>query len=205
MPFSEFLEARRADCRALVAELSKQFAYVGILGSDIRSTRLGVDKNTSDIGEGGLTECGFVIKMHNGRAFFEYSLDDVVGDKAALAQRIVESVRVAEALRSREIEVPVPHDEHLIQSFSRDCDFEEYSDEAVLETAKRVRDEILARDGRIVNAMVRVSPYTVSKLFVSQNRELDQFYSWVNAFCAAILADGEKMVMAHEEAYSNCT
>jgi len=203
MPFSEFLEARRADCRALVAELSKQFAYVGILGSDIRSTRLGVDKNTSDIGEGGLTECGFVIKMHNGRAFFEYSLDDVVGDKAALAQRIVESVRVAEALRSREIEVPVPHDEHLIQSFSRDCDFEEYSDEAVLETAKRVRDEILARDGRIVNAMVRVSPYTVSKLFVSQNRELDQFYSWVNAFCAAILADGEKMVMAHEEAYSN--
>ena len=204
MPFSEFLETRRADCKALVAELSKYFAYVGILGSDIRSTKLGVDKNTSDIGDGGLTECGFVIKMHNGRAFFEYSLDDVAGDKAALAQRIVESVRVAEALNSREIEVPVPHDEPLVQSFSRDCDFEEFSDEAVLEIAKRVRDDILSRDERIVNAMVRVSPYTVSKLFISQNRELDQFYSWVNAFCGALLANGGKMVMAAESAYSNC-
>jgi len=203
MPFSEFLESRRADCKALVAELSKHFAYVGILGSDIRSTMIGVDKNTSDIGDGGLTECGFVVKMHDGRAFFEYSLDDISGDKTALAKKILESVRVAVSLQSREIEVPVPNDEPMVKSFSRESDFGEISDERMLETAKAVRDDILSRDPRIVNALVRISPYTVSKLFISKNRELDQFYSWVNVFSGALLADGGKMVMARESAYSN--
>ena len=203
MPFSEFLESRRADCRALVAELSKHFAYVGILGSDICSSMIGVDKNTSGIGEGGLTECGFVVKMHDGRAFFEYSLDDVAGNKPALVKKILASVRVAASLQPREISVPVPHDEPLVKSFSRACDFEKFSDGQLLEIAKSVRDDILSRDGRIVNALVRLAPYTVSKLFVSQNRELDQFYSWVNGFSGALFADSGKMVLARESAYSN--
>ena len=51
--------------------------------------------------------------------------------------------------------------------------------------------------------MVRILPFTVSKLFISQNRELDQFYSWVNVMGVAVFRDGEKMVMAREGTYSN--
>ena len=80
MQFSEFLNSRREACRALVAELGKTYAYVGILGSDVKSTAIRVNRTVSDIGEGGAAECGFVVKMHNGRAFFEYSIDDVTGD-----------------------------------------------------------------------------------------------------------------------------
>ena len=203
MPFSEFLNSRREDCRQLVRELSKNFSYVGILGADVKSSSVYVNKKMSDIGEGNQTECGFVIKMHNGRSFFEYSLDDIRGDKKALAEKILEAVAADPALEERQIAVAPVADEPMVRSFSRECDFEAYSDEELLRFAKGIRDEILAADERIVNATVRIMPLTVSKLFVSGNRELDQFYSWVNVMGFALFRDGEKMVMAREGTYSN--
>lgn len=203
MSFSEFLNSRRSDCKALVNELSKSFSYVAILGSDVKSSMIGADKNMSNVNEGSMSECGFVIKMHNGRSFFEYSLDDVCGDKAALAKKIVDSIVVAETMQKREISVPCPKDEALIKSFSRECDFDSYTDEALLGFAKDTCKAILDSDPHIVNAMVRILPFTVSKLFITKNRELDQFYSWVNVMAIAIYHTGEKMVMAREGTYSN--
>ena len=203
MAFSEFLNSRREDCHALVKELSKTFSYVGILGADVKSTAFFANRKMTDISEGAMTECGFVIKMHDGRSFFEYSLDDVRGDKTALAGKIIASLALAPSMEGRQIEVNAVRDEPLVKSFARDCDFDDFSEEQILTFAKGIRDEILAADERIVNATVRILPFTVSKLFISGNRELDQFYSWVNVMAFAVFRDGEKMVMAREGTYSN--
>ena len=203
MPFSEFLNSRRQDCHALVDELSKTYAYVGILGADVKSTAILANRKMTDISEGSLTECGFVVKMHDGRAFFEYSLDDVRGDAKALAEKIVAAVQPSAAVADCQIRVSAVSDEPLIKSFSRPCDFEDYSEEELLTFAKEIRDGILKEDERVINATARLMPFTVSKLFISKNRELDQFYSWVNIMGIAVFRDGEKMVMAHEGTYSN--
>ncbi|MBR4941030.1 MAG: TldD/PmbA family protein [Clostridia bacterium] len=203
MAFSEFLNSKRSDCKALVNELSKVFPYVGILGSDVRSTVIGADKNMRDISEGTLSECGFVIKMHSGKAFYEYSLDDISGDKKSLAQKIINSVKVSDSISNREINVPLPQDEPLVQSFSRQCDFENFTDEELLDFAKSVSDKILASDPGFMNAVVRVLPFTVSKLFISANRELDQFYSWANVIGIGVYSNGEKTVLPREGTYSN--
>ena len=203
MPFSEFLNSRREDCHALVDELSKTYAYVGILGADVKSTAILANRKMTDISEGSLTECGFVVKMHDGRAFFEYSLDDVRGDAKALAEKIVAAVQPSAAMDDRQIRVSTVSDEPLIKSFSRPCDFDDYSEEELLTFAKEIRDGILKEDERGINATARLMPFTVSKLFISKNRELDQFYSWVNIMGIAVFRDGEKMVMAHEGTYSN--
>ncbi len=198
MKFSEFLNSRRADCRKLIAELSDRFGYVGILASDVKSTAIFANRRMSDIGEGSITECGFVVKMHDGKSFYEYSVDDIGGDKKELAQKIISSVEVAKELRGREIEVAMPADEPMVKSFCRECDFDDYSEEYLLDFAKKLRDEILSRDDRIVNAVVSIQPFTVSKAFFSKNRELDQFYSWANVMTVAVFRDGDKMVMARE-------
>ena len=203
MNFSEFLNSRRDACRALVAELGKSFAYVTVLGSDVKSSAIRVNRNTSDIGEGGAAECGFVVKMHNGRAFFEYSLDDITGDIPALAKRISDSVNVEDSLIDKEISVDLPADEPMVRSFSRECDFDNYSDEELLAKCTEIRDAILSKSDNLLNAMVAVMPFTVSKLFISKNRELDQFYSWVNVMAVGVYRDGGKMVMAREGTYSN--
>ena len=69
MAFSEFLNSRRDDCKALIAELSAQFPYVSILGNHVRSSRIGADRRSSVMGEGNLSECGFVIKMQTAELF----------------------------------------------------------------------------------------------------------------------------------------
>lgn len=203
MNFSEFLDSRRAACRELVAELGKSFEYVGILGTDVRSTAIRVNRATSDVGEGGGAECGFVVKLHNGRSFFEYSLDDVCGDIKSIAEKILESTALEAELEGRQISVPAPSDEPMVKSFSRECDFDDFTDAELLARCTEIKDDILSRDERIVNAMVAVMPLVISKLFISKNRELDQFYSWVNVMAVAMWRDGERMVSAREGTYSN--
>lgn len=203
MNFSSFLNSRRESCRALVNELGKSFSYVGILGSDVQSNAIRVNLNTSDIGEGSASECGFVIKMHNGRAFFEYSLDDITGDIPTLANKIVEAIKVEDSLIEKEISVSVPKDEPMVKSFYRECDFDKFSDEELLSKCTEIKDNILSKSDKLLNVIVAVMPFTVSKLFISKNRELDQFYSWVNVMTMAVYRDGEKMVMAREGTYSN--
>ena len=46
-------------------------------------------------------QCGFVVKLHNGKAFYEYSLDDISGDKEILAERIAQAVAADPSLETR--------------------------------------------------------------------------------------------------------
>lgn len=201
MPFSEFLNQKRGACRALVAELGKTFKYVSILGTDVAVTAYQTDRRSSAVREGA-GERGFVLRMHNGRSFFEYSLDDPEGDPAALAAEITQKIVTAPELTERMIEAPIPADEPLVQDFVRESDFDRYSDSDILGVCRKLCEEILSRDTRILNARVMIQPYTTSKLFISKNRELSQHYGWVNGIMWVVIRDG-KMASAREGAYSN--
>ena len=98
MSFSEFLESRRSAARALAAQLRQRYAYVSVLGADITARSVRVDRNTSGINPGRDTECGFVVKLSNGGAFFEYSLDDIAGDPAVLAAQIADAFALEKEL-----------------------------------------------------------------------------------------------------------
>ena len=104
MGFSKYLDSKRSEMKQLVAELKKNYQYVSVLGVDIKATDIGVDINTSNINPGSDVECGFVIKMSNGREFYEYSLDDISGDIPALAKNIAESLALEESLKANTID-----------------------------------------------------------------------------------------------------
>ena len=199
MGFSEFLESRRANAKDLVAALGEDFAYVSVLGADIKTRSVRVDRNSSNMGNGRDTECGFVVKLHNGGVFFEYSLDDIAGDIGALAQRISNAFSV-NALGENAIQVPVLSDEPLKQSFCRDSDLENYSEAQCLAFCKELCEGLLAKSENLLNAMVILGSLEVSKLFVSKNRELDQNYTWINGMLVAIYKENGKVVQAMEGA-----
>ena len=121
MAFSKYLDSKRVSCKALVTELKKYFAYVSVLGVDIKTSGIRVDRNTSNIGPGQDTECGFVVKMHNGTVFCEYSLDDIGGDIPALAAKIAASVSYDS---SNTIGNSILPDEPLVKDFVREHDLE---------------------------------------------------------------------------------
>ena len=198
MPFSAFLDGKRQDCRELVDALSSRFQYVSILGTDVSATVIRADKKSSMVQEG-RGERGFVLKLHNGRAFLEYSLDDVAGDKQALADKIAAAVETDPALQDKMIAAPLPQDEPLKQDFVRESDFAQYDDGTLLEECAALSKALLEKDERVLNAIAMIQPYQVSKLFISKNRELSQHYGWANGNLIAFYG-GEKMSHArHSE------
>ena len=201
--FSEFLNSKRDQCKALVSALSRSFKYVSILGSDVKSRAISADRRSTNIGEGNLSECGFVIKMHDGRAFFEYSLDNIDGDVFALADKITASLSVDGSISDCMMSVPTPADEPMVKSFCRASDEDEISDTEILEFCKNMRDGALSKDERLLNCFVSASSFTVSKLFITNNRELDQNYTWVNITSYLILREGEKMVETYGGSYGH--
>ena len=200
MAFSEFLESKREAVKKLVNELSDSFSYVSVLGTDVRMTLCTADFRSSSVRDGA-GECGFVVKMWKGGAYFEYSLDDITGDIRALADKIAAEVKTAKELDGRQISPEEPLDEPLKDSFARQTDFDEFGDKDLLDFCVKIKDEIKRRSDKVVNAIGYVQPFSVSKLFVSKNRELDQSYGWVNAMAIAVYKDG-KTVRAREDAYS---
>ena len=195
MAFSKYLDSKRHDCKALVAELKKYFAYVSVLGVDIKTTGIRVDRNTSNIGPGQDTECGFVVKMHNGNVFCEYSLDDIAGDIPALAAKIAASVSYD---TSNTIAGSALPDEPLVKDFVREHDLADYTDAQLLDFCKEQRDELLSKSEYLLNGMVSLRFMEVSKLFISANRELSQNYSWVNGILVAIYRENDKVVQSYE-------
>ena len=194
MPFSAYLNGKRQDCEALVAELGKSFRYVSILGTDVHTTVFQVDRNSSAVRDGD-GECGFVVKLNDGKSFFEYSLDDISGDKKAIADKIIAALAVDKSYEGKMIDGMNVADEPMKEDFVRESDFDNYADEQLLTYCTELRDKMLAADSRILNAYVTVTPYVVSKLFVTKNRELSQHYGWANGRMMVVYRDG-KMIQA---------
>ncbi len=203
MSFSEFLESRRANAKALVQALQTRFSYVSILGADVKTRAVRADRRTSAITPGRDTECGFAVKMSNGSTFFEYSLDDIHGDIPALAEKIAQAFQLSQALQQNSIDAVQLPDEPLVQSFRREHDLAEISDHQLLEFCKSLSAELVQKSGNLLNAVAMVSSLEVSKLFVSPNRELDQNYSWVNGNLVVIYRENDKTVFSREGAYSH--
>ena len=197
MAFSKYLDSKRAHCKALVAQLKKHFAYVSILGVDIKTTGIRVDRNTSNIGPGQDTECGFVVKMHNGTVFCEYSLDDIGGDIPALAEKIAAGVTHDHSNTIAQSTLP---DEPLVQDFVREHDLADYTDAQLLDFCKQQCSALLDKSEHLLNAMVGLRLMETSKLFISENRELSQNYSWVNGSLVAIYREHDKVVQTFASA-----
>ena len=198
MAFSEFLASRKEAAKALVASLGRHFAYVSVLGTDVGGTVVSVNRNASYMGESG-GECGFVVKLHNGNAFYEHSLSDIVGDPDELCATIMASLTLDAELTDALKSLPIPADDPLVKDFARPYDHANYTDAQLLAFCRDLKDDILSRDGEhILNAVAVLSTLSVSKLFVSKNRELTQSYGWANGFAMAVYRDGEKMVQVRE-------
>ena len=198
MAFSVYLESMRTKAKELVGILAEKFGYASVLGTDCRATVYRADKNTSSITDGD-GECGFVVKISDGGFFYEYSLTDFSDKAAETAEKIIS------AAKKIGWENVVSHTEPKVapmtRSFAREDDFDAFSDEKILEFCQKTKDEILKKDENVLNAFVIVTPYKVSKLFISSDRELDQTYGWVNGYAIAVYK-GEKVVQARESAYS---
>ena len=204
MALSKFLKSRKKKMVALIEKLGQDFEYSSILGVDTKSKSISADNGNQAVNEGFDTQAGFVLKLNNGNAIYEYSIDDLSSNIDKLAEKIKSELKVENKLKDLEIKIGKLDNEKLVKSFKRPTDFDKYTDEELLKYAVELKDEIVKKDSRILNAVVAIQTQDVSKIFVSKDKELDQTYTWVNGRIMLVYrGDNGKVVMSREGAYSN--
>ncbi len=203
MGFSKYLDSKRKLLKELVLELRKEYKYVSILGSDSKSLRISADKRTSNITDGSDNDVGFVIKMSNGRGFFEYSLDDIDGDMKALAKKILDSLSINDELKDKMIVSREIKDEEFKKDFLRENDFDQYSAKDLLKSVIEVKDLLLKEEPNLLNATAVIMTQNINKIFVTEHKEMSQHYTWANGIVFVYYSEGEKMVSARDVVYSN--
>ena len=201
--FSNYLNKQRETLRQLVSQLRKYFEYVSILGVDTKSVQVSFQKGTPTLRDGQDTDNGFVIKMSNGKAFYEYSLDLIPDDLDSLVDKIINDLELGKDYEKDMVKTLKVDDTPLKKDFEREDDFADYSNEDLIKFVSRI-GEIAAKAGdNVLNAAVGISTMEVSKIFVSENRELTQHYTWVNGFLMLVMRGEQKMVFPREVLYSN--
>ncbi len=204
MAYSNFLSSRLDDAEKLVALLSDDFDYVSILGADTKSLNIRADKKSCSITEGNDFDSGFVIKLSRDGIFFEYSLDDIAGDKNALAKLITDAFPLSQFEGMKHFDRAMLSDEPLIKDFRRESDIDSISEEALLSFCSGLKDSLLERCDKLLNALVGLSYIDTHKFFVSKNRRLTQHYTWCNGVLLGIYSELGKVVQPREIAYG-CT
>lgn len=194
MSFSDLLRSRREPARALVAALRRKFDYVSVLGVDVRGRSIMANNQLTGITSGMDTECGFVVKVVGDGVFYEYSMDDISGDLDAMVDEILRCFRFSRSLKAEPIGARDLSDEPLVKSFSRESDLESYTEQQILDFCKNLRDQVNAKSENLLNVSVGIYTMETSKLFISENRELDQNYSWVNGSVSCIYQENGQTV-----------
>ena len=199
--FSTFLSERKEVAKKIVTELAKEYPYVSIFGKHAIGKRFLVNSKMIQVGDSTNamdSEAGFVIKVFNGDHYSEYSLDDINDlDITEFKKAITLS-----DLDQDTVDVGILSDEPLHKSFIRE-DKEPLSDDEILEKLEGFKDHLTAFDPRIVNVTTIFSRRETSSMFISPNRDLEQYYIWHNCMSQVIVSDGENIQSNFDVTYGS--
>ena len=203
MALSSFLKSRRKKMVELVRMLSTHFHYASILGVDTVAKQLSTNKNQKMIREAMDTDRGFVVKVNDGRSFYEYSFDDIKNvDK--VYQEVKQAFGNFDKLEELMIHAKLNEKEYLKKDFERRSDYAKYSDDMILEVLDKIKDETLGKSKNLLNVYASLQMVDTNKLFVSTDRELSQHFTWTNGNLVGVYrGEDGKIVNTYEGSYSN--
>ena len=175
---SEFLSGSKPLIKKLVETLNESYKYVSVLGTDTKGKTIRVSKTSINVNDFWLAERGFVVRIHNGVNYSEYSFNEIHEDNL---KAIVEEIETKLNKLSAGISVneyKIIEDEEISGSFlgEVEIDPEKISTEVILKTLTEIKDAALAYSDSIANLNVTYNSIHVSKIFISSKKDLEQSY-----------------------------
>ena len=175
---SKFLEGSKPLLRKLINMLQESFEYVSVLGTDVNGKSYCVSKTETSVGESMLSERGFVVRVHNGVNYSEYSFNEISEENL---DYIVEDIKTKLNKIATGINVDsykVVKEQEIKDSFFGEIkvDPEAIGAEEIIKALTEIKDEALKVSDLVVNfTNVYVSTH-ICKIFMSKNKELEQAY-----------------------------
>ena len=200
----EKLDIVKPALKNLVSELRKKYAYASVLAvqDDSRAWRINrAGKRINNVGLGGGS--GYVVRVFDQIGCAEYSFNEFSEEKIPEIVKTIDE-RIARQTANipdgiKPLPTPIPSDEPatLKKVSGYAIDPRELGDEKILERLDAIRNKTLSVDG-VLDAMVNVSYRKFRKLFISENRDLDQTVMWTNGAIVALALRGEEVKDAYK-------
>lgn len=185
VPMSKYLTNQKGTLKKLIGILSRDFKYASVLGTDVKGKEYEVRKTGTSITDSLWNERGFVVRVFNGYNYSEYSFNELSEDTLdLLVDKIKEKAEDdIKNLKSAGINIsnyPVIEEEKLTMSHYKEVEIlpEEKTAEYRIKKMTEIMNEALSYSDLLVDFNVRYEECHISKIFISQNKDLKQSYIW---------------------------
>jgi TldD protein len=195
---SKYLLNQKSYIQKLVQTLSRDYKYVSILGSDVKGKRYTIQKTSVNISDSMWTERGFVLRIHNGRNYTEFSFNDLSKYKVELLIDKINST--LENLQDKDNlslnTYPVINEEEINDSFFAEVKIlpEEINIQDKLDRLISIKDNALDYSDYIVDFKLIYEEVEVSKIFISNRKNLEQSYIWSQSNLVPILREEDNTI-----------
>jgi TldD protein len=195
---SKFLKASKPVIKNLIEELTKDFSYVSVLGTDTYGKSYYVQRTGSGINDSSWNERGFVIRVHNGINYSEYSFNELYEDRLCeVIKHIKHNTRKQlEKLKEGLMEIssyPVIEEEEFEKIFNGEVKFlpEAVSSEEKLAKLSAIMNKGLKLSELMVDFEVSYMEVHISKIFISSKKNMEQSYVWSQGYIMPTVREGE--------------
>ena len=197
--FSKYLESKHDLCKELLSRLVDKYPYVSILGKHVTGDSVRVSTFNTTVGDTMEKQCGFVVKIYNGKSYSEYSFSDITRESIDKIERdILEKTKLSEELLNNHVDGKVIPDVPLKQDFFREREGGTYSIEEVVNKLTGYKNLVHSKNDKVLQTFCIYENYEVSSFFISKNRDLRQNYPWTMAVVVVVVRDGNKVQNARQ-------
>jgi TldD protein len=160
------------------------------LGSDVSGKRYTVgDKNTS-INDSPWGERGFVARIYTGGRYFEYSFNTIGENEVKqITENIVRLATASAAHSAEALQYPSPDEEAITRTFQNEIGIppNTVSPSEIINKLTKINRKGHAISELLVDFIAGVSHNQVSKIFISDKKDLEQSYIWSEAYMFSII------------------
>lgn len=207
--FSKYLTTIKPLLKRLIQMLSAKYVYVSILANDCDGKVIKANANGVQIKEHPMQEKGFVVRVFNGKFYSEYSFNSIdsqnikeIYDKISSELDVQELI--AKSIYLKESEYPLIQEESMQQSFQKDIQDRDYTIKELINYCKKLVETAFIESEYIISAQSSIEYLTISKMFLSSQKDLEQVYPWVNGRLSVIVNRNDT-TKSNFEAVSNIT
>jgi TldD protein len=184
--FSEFLTNKKPLLKKMIDVLSLDYPYVSILGTDVSGSTYAVRSQSISINDANWGERGFVVRVHNGLHYAEFSLN-VLNESSFLStlqlirydlNHSFEILKKA-AIPFHEYPIPLEEQVYLHNEGQITLDPMQIDSSEKIERLSNLKDKAHSFTPHLANFSAIYQEVKTSKLFLSLQKDLEQ--SWIHS------------------------
>lgn len=197
--FSKFLESKESLVKKMIQELSKEYDYVSILCTDTENKSYDVSEKSTTISNSMWEERGFVLRVYSDSHYVEYSFNELNENNFdKLMEDIKDEVENTPELLKNHIDIakyPLINEEKISDIFLGEIESHpnEISSKDIVDRLKRIKEKGMTLSKKLIDLRVRYEWAHISKMFISNNKNLKQSYLWSQGYIIPVMKNDDNI------------